>query len=312
MIDSDQLSRAKAVRIEDEIRRHNIKLKRSGREEIGPCPRCGGEDRFSVSLRKQVFNCRGCQIGGDVIALVQFLHRCDFKTAVEILTGENRPTMQAPLASSRRIDADDDAARTKTALTWWREAGPIGNTVAELYLWQRHIRLPLGMSGRVLRYHPACPFGPEITHPCLLSLFRNIRTDMPQAVMRTALGPGGARIDRKAFGPIGDAAIKLTADEDVTYGLTIGEGLETTLRAMLDHWYAPAWALGSAQAIAKFPVLAGIECLTILVDNDESGTGRIVASECTERWRRAGQNVRHIMPDEIGQDMADLPPRAAS
>jgi hypothetical protein len=308
MVGDDQIGRARAIRIEDEIKRHGIKLKRAGQELIGPCPRCGGKDRFSINIRKQLFNCRGCETGGDVIALVQFLHRCDFTTAIGILTGDDHPAIRTPLASSRRIDANDDAERVETALVWWAEGKPIGNTLAELYLWRRGFRLPLGMSGRVLKYHEACPFGPDVKLPCLLSLLRDIRTDEPRAIMRTAIAPGGAKIGRKAFGPIGGAAIKLTDDADVSYGLTIGEGLETTLRAMLDHWFVPAWALGSAQAIAKFPVLAGIDCLTILVDNDADGKGPGAALECSARWRAAGREVKRVVPNEVGQDMADLLP----
>ena len=56
--------RAREVRIEDEIVRRGITLKRSGAELIGPCPKCGGEDRFAVNLNKQVFNCRGCNARG--------------------------------------------------------------------------------------------------------------------------------------------------------------------------------------------------------------------------------------------------------
>jgi hypothetical protein len=237
------------------------------------------------------------------------LHGCDFAEAIAILTGTDRPAI--PIAPPAQ-HVDDDSKRIRTALDWWWQAKPIGGTLAELYLWRRIIRLPLGMSGRVLRYHPECPFGPDVRQPCMLALFRDIKSDEPVAVMRTAIGPGGVKIDRKAFGPIAGAAIKLTDDADVTTGLTIGEGLETTLRAMLDHGFAPAWAVGSAQAIAKFPVLPGIEHLTILIDHDESGTGRIVATECAERWRAAGRGYKLITPTKLGCDMADLPPRAVS
>jgi hypothetical protein len=38
--------RARAVRLEDEIARRGIELKWQGKELIGACPRCGGDDRF--------------------------------------------------------------------------------------------------------------------------------------------------------------------------------------------------------------------------------------------------------------------------
>ncbi len=84
------IERARAVRIESEIERRGIKLR--GRiERVGPCPVCGGDDRFSINISKQLWNCRGCCLGGDVIDLVKHLDRVDFKTACATLTGEQSP-----------------------------------------------------------------------------------------------------------------------------------------------------------------------------------------------------------------------------
>jgi hypothetical protein len=82
------VQRARSVPIEAEIARRRIKLKRSGHELIGPCPRCGGDDRFGVNIAKQIFNCRGCGAKGDVIDLVRFLDDCDFIAAGTTLAGE--------------------------------------------------------------------------------------------------------------------------------------------------------------------------------------------------------------------------------
>jgi hypothetical protein len=96
----------------------------------------------------------------------------------------------------------------------------------------------------------------------MLALFRDIRTDEPRAISRTFLDPEGRKLERKFLGPVGGAAIKLDADEDVLGGLHIGEGVETTMTARQVEYRRPAWALGSRGAIAAFPVLSGIECLT--------------------------------------------------
>jgi DNA primase len=62
---------ARAVRLEDEIARRGIKLRKSGAELVGPCPVCrDGDDRFAINIKKQVWNCRHCKKGGDVIELV--------------------------------------------------------------------------------------------------------------------------------------------------------------------------------------------------------------------------------------------------
>jgi hypothetical protein len=80
------VEQARAVPIEDELARRGIKL--NGKvERAGPCPNCGGDDRFSISTAKQVFNCRKCGGRGDVIALVQFLDGVDFVEACTTLAG---------------------------------------------------------------------------------------------------------------------------------------------------------------------------------------------------------------------------------
>jgi putative DNA primase/helicase len=85
------VQRARAVPIETEIERRGIKLRREGLERVGPCPKCGGDDRFAINTKKQVFNCRGCGICGDVIQLVEDLDGIDFNTACTRLTGQPPP-----------------------------------------------------------------------------------------------------------------------------------------------------------------------------------------------------------------------------
>ena len=99
------------------------------------------------------------------------------------------------------------------------------------------------------------------------------------------------------------SAIKLSADEEVTTRLTIGEGIETTIAGMLEG-FTPAWALGDASGVGAFPVLAGIESITVLVDNDVAG--RASASLCSLRWTAAGHEVFRVIPRQRGADMADL------
>ena len=90
---------------------------------------------------------------------------------------------------------------------------------------------------------------------------RNIITNEPQAIHRTALDEHGQKIDRKAMGPIGGGAIKLVDDEEVTLSIAVAEGIETALsiRNLPDLSAMPVWACISAGAMRSFPVLPGIE-----------------------------------------------------
>jgi hypothetical protein len=89
----DWVERARRTSIESEIERRGIALRKSGVERIGPCPRCGGTDRFSVNP-KGVWNCRHCKpadIAGDIIGLVQWLDGTEFVRAVETINQEPPP-----------------------------------------------------------------------------------------------------------------------------------------------------------------------------------------------------------------------------
>src|SRR5262245_50099938 len=82
---ADRITHAKAIRIEDELAKRNVHLKpKTSTWPSGPCPHCGGSDRFWVGLRKQIWGCRGCHPrGADVIELVMWLDGCSFPAAVQ-------------------------------------------------------------------------------------------------------------------------------------------------------------------------------------------------------------------------------------
>jgi putative DNA primase/helicase len=103
------------------------------------------------------------------------------------------------------------------------------------------------------------------------------------------------------LGPATGGAIKIDPDEHVTYGLCVGEGLETTF-AGRQIGFAPAWSLLSDSGIANFPVLPGLDGLTIFLENDSAS--RTAANECGRRWQAAERDVFTLRPD-IGNDLND-------
>ena len=70
--------------------------------------------------------------------------------------------------------------------------------------------------------------------------------------------------------------------------------------------FAPAWALGDTGNLRSFPVLAGIDALTMLVDNDANQAGQAAASECFDRWSAAGCEVWCVTPDRADADINDI------
>jgi len=89
------------------------------------------------------------------------------------------------------------------------------------------------------------------------------------------------------------AAVMLSPWYEPTTGLTVAEGVETVI-ALLMTDLAPVWALGGAVFLASFPVLGGIEALTIAADGDEPG--RRAAAAVALRWQDAGREVAIIAP----------------
>jgi hypothetical protein len=57
--------------------------------------------------------------------------------------------------------------------------------------------------------------------------------------------------------------------------------------------------------MGKFPVLAGIECLTLVADHDANGAGERAARETETRWLQANREVRILRAKTIGHDLND-------
>ena len=183
------VSAARAVDILTLIRERGLQLKGGRKDLAGPCPFCGGQDRFAVNLQKQVFHCRGCGAnGGGAIDFVMFLDGSDFKAAVEAIAGQShdaRPTQQV-----KQLNGNPELA-----LKIWRQAKNPRGTLVEVYLNGRSLDLPAEAVFEAIRFHADCPFGGE-RFPAMVCLVRNILTDEPQAIQRTALSGDGKAIKR--------------------------------------------------------------------------------------------------------------------
>jgi phage/plasmid primase-like uncharacterized protein len=306
----DLIDHARAVPIGDVV--DGVKLGRVGRELVGPCPVCGGRDRFSVHLGKQVFHCRGCSAGGDVVALTMHLHSVDFRRAVQMLAGAS-PTQAYPPRPARGATSartQNDAGMLARADEIWRATIPVTGTHGAAYLADRGIALDDVPDHGGLRFHPACPYGPGRVIPCIIARYTDIGTGAPRGIHRRAIA-AGITPKTMTLGPAGGCVVRLWPDEDVTHGLVIGEGIETVLAAAtrIEHrgtLLAPAWACGTAGNLDSFPALPGVEALTVLADADISGRGQEAAERCAQRWVAAGREVTVLTPRDLGIDFNDL------
>jgi hypothetical protein len=218
-------------------------------------------------------------------------------------------TWDGPVIKRAPARDDDGAERTARALQLFNDAEPFFGTLAARYL--ADVRgidldvLPASIDD-ALRFHPHCPFGPSVTHPCLLALMRDAVGNAPTGIQRIALTADAHKIDRMMFGPSGVVQLWPAGER-----LVIGEGLETVLAAATRLPYRgaplqPAWAALSKGGLERFPVIAGVERLILLADHDHNGAGQAAADVCMQRWEQTGRAGVRLLPERPGADFNDI------
>lgn len=313
------LERARALPIEAGLLGRTVAWKGGGKgiERCGPCPVCGGDDRFSVNSSKRVWHCRGCAKGGDVIALAMHCGGMGFRESLDALVGI-RESISAPGITPiqrRAHSLETNQRKLAMAAEIVQESLPLGVVGETFFREARRIDTSLIRDvlerGDALRWHPRVYFnqpGHELHRHflgCIVSIMTDARTaTRTGAISRTYLDGHGHKVAKaKTLGsPAG--IVRLSQDQEVEKGLFLCEGLETGLTAMA-LGLRPMWCAGSTSVMRNFPVLSGIESLTVIADHDLHGSGQTAAREVGARWREAGREVRIILPDEIG-DLNDL------
>jgi phage/plasmid primase-like uncharacterized protein len=252
---------------------------------------------------------------GDRCLLVHCYGGCDPRDVLDelrrrgLIEQESARVLSAKPTHAHADDRDEEAERRRK-LEWaaqiWKETASIVATAGEAYLAKRGIPLNNVPFHGGLRWHPKCPWH-KGTAPCIVARFTDAVTGEPRGIWRRPINGEKPR----TLGPMGGCVIRLWPDEEATTGLVIGEGVETTLSAATRCIHKgtllrPAWATCSAGNLERFPILDGIEELTILVDNDENNVGQDAAKQCAIRWLEAGRSVRRLTPKIPGTDFNDL------
>ncbi len=263
---------AEAMPIEDVALSLDIlgSLKRAGHEYTGPCPQCGGDDRFSINIRKGVFQCRRCDGKGGGINLVMFVQGLTFPQALDWMCGPKREiseserrAREARDAANRKRKEREDAAFRERAIAQgraiWRECVPAEGTAVVDYLSLRGLdRSRLPEIPRSIRFHPSLPYmlrdgtGYVELHrgPAMVAAIQG-PDGIGTGIHRTWIDPsrpkGKAMIlnpatgqpekVKKSWGSKKGGAIRLSLRGAESPIMVMGEGIETTLTAMVaDVW----------------------------------------------------------------------------
>ncbi len=191
------------------------------------------------------------------------------------------------------------------ALALWDESTGARGTLVERYLNARGLSLP---PSEDIRFHPRLLHMPTCKErPAMVALMRDIKTNQPTGIHRTYLSADGLTKahcvpQKMMLGRAALACVKLAPDDAVTEGLAIAEGIETAIAAHMIGWTS-VWAALSANALKHFPILEGIEALTIFADHDAPGLAS--AHTCAARWAAAGREVIIRTPLTRATDLAD-------
>jgi putative DNA primase/helicase len=213
-----------------------------------------------------------------------------------LLAGSRPPRPRTSVGPSNNRDGGADVRRRiKLAAHIWNESNCARDSIVEIYLRTRGLGLP--EDATCLRYHPSCPRGSDRL-PAMVAEMRSATTNEFLGVHRTfikANGTGKADVDpqRMALGCLVGAVVKISADEDVTLGIGICEGIEDAI-AIVNGGWRPVWCCVSAGNMSAFKPLPGIEAVTVFADADAPGLK--AAQSVARHWRDAGREARIVVP----------------
>jgi hypothetical protein len=117
-----------------------------GSDKAGPCPVCGGTDRFAIHTTKNTFNCRRCGIAGHgVIDLVMQTEHVKFVQACELITGRR---VSDPISAEEAARIHQEAQQRERERAAEEEKRRLRAISEGLALWSRSSPpAPIGHSG---------------------------------------------------------------------------------------------------------------------------------------------------------------------
>lgn len=307
----------------------------------GPCPFCGGTDRYIWQDRNGGrYLCRSCTLGADHAPRyrggMDFLMRhlgIEFREAADYVRDHfNRggATQQSVIRPSRdevvkTATLDREKAISRMAATWkaTREVTP--GCPVDLYLRRR---IPgLVSIPKEIRFHPALEYyDPPASEggrfvlvgrfPSMIVRGLNADGDLVQ-IHKTYLTPEGEKAavvnPKKTDRGVGSNSFALRLGDPEGDTLGVSEGIETGLAAtVLDG--IPVWPCHSAGILANFVLPAylrgRVKKLVIYADADELKRGRRAGSDAAaalaDRSRKERLRTVIVRPAKLRQDMVDL------
>ena len=267
----------------------------------GPCPICGGKDRFRFDDKdgEGSYYCTGCGPGYGM-SLVMKAKGMDFKTAageIEKMIGLVKrrapPKRINPRARLRRIATQSKHTRPGDPVFQYLVARGLSEIPPGL---RTHLDLPYFEGTRVKGVYPAMLgvySGPDGLGVTMQVTYIKDGTKAPVDSPKKTLPPV-----RSMEG----GAVRLWPLMNGT--LAVAEGVETACAAH-EKFGVPAWATLSDNNLAKFQPPEEVETLLVVSDHDRSFAGQAAAFALAKRQKARGVKVQLVMPVKEDTDLLD-------
>lgn len=265
----------------------------------GPCPLCGGKDRFRFDDKgRGMWFCSQCG-AGDGIKLTMLANGYDFKQAARELEKHVGLAPVIPIRQGPSVQQVKDQINTI-----WKEAIPLGDLLPARTWWMR--RAGYVPDFKDLRGVRNLTLGGRETYPGMVAMVRG-QDGKCVNMHRTFLRNDGHKADMQdvrrvmALDLPDGCAIRLGAYTDV---LGIAEGIETAV-SVSAMFGIPCWAAINAQNLKKWFPPEGVR-VVVFGDNDLSWTGQEAAYSLAKKLHAKKIEVDVKVSPDLDSDWNDV------
>lgn len=272
----------------------------------GPCPMCGGKDRFRWDNKEGMgtFICSNCG-AGDGMQLAKLFTGYEFKELANKIDAIVNNIKYDP-KSAQSNEINDEKKRAMLRQVYAASVPVQKGDLVDKYLTSRGIHEMVYPSS--LRFASSISDGEGGMRPCMVAMVVDV-SGKPISLHRTFLEQNGRKAlmqsPRKMMpGNLPDGAcIRLTEEPSPHIG--VAEGIETAMSAC-NLFGFPVWPVVNAVMMEKWIAPEGVESVTVFGDMDANYRGHKAAYTLANKLSMKGLEVDVQFPDKVGIDWNDV------